>query len=260
MKMNSWSAGALSGMKNARDDHLVTRLAGEDVGRADSGRHVHEAALGLVERRGGDADVEHDDVAFGRVVGHGVGLEGGLGVVGVQLEHSHFLPVCPVRLLDVHILVVDVIFGDIDLDIAAGAEVEMLASGELHYELLDECGHVLVAYHLALEFLDTEDALGNEDFEVLAHLYLASEPPVVLLLLAGEESHLGGQDAAAAGEHLAFAHAAASAASAGRGQEYLLVGEGCQQGRAGIDIEDSLPVVDVNLDVALRGQLGLGHQ
>lgn len=62
----------------ARDDHLVTRLAGEDVGRADSGRHVHEAVLSPVEGRGGDTDVEHDDVALCRVVGHGVGLEGRL--------------------------------------------------------------------------------------------------------------------------------------------------------------------------------------
>ena len=148
----------------------------------------------------------------------------------MQVEYAHLLPVGPVGFLYVHILVVDIVFGDVDLDISSGAEVEMLACGKLHYELLDEGGYVLVAYHLALEFLDAEDALGYEDLEVLADFHLASESPVVLLLLAGEESHLGGQDASASGEHLAFAHTAASAAAAGRWQEDLLVGKGSQQG------------------------------
>ena len=46
-----------------RNRHLVARLAGEDVRRADTGIHLGEGTRSPVERRRGDTDVEHDDIA-----------------------------------------------------------------------------------------------------------------------------------------------------------------------------------------------------
>ena len=113
-----------------RDGHLVARLAREDVRRADTRVHLHERARGPVERRRGDTDVEHDDVALGRVVGHRVGAERRLGVRGHQIPHLHLVPVCAVALIDIHVRELDgIVLRDVDLDVPAATELEVLALG-----------------------------------------------------------------------------------------------------------------------------------
>ena len=86
-----------------RDGHLVARLAAENVGRADTRIHFHEAAGRLVERRSGDTDVEHDDVAFGRMVGHRIGAESRFRIFGNQIPHFELVPVFAVLFIDIHI-------------------------------------------------------------------------------------------------------------------------------------------------------------
>ena len=80
----------------------------------------------------------------------------------------------------------------------------MLASGKLYDELLDECSNVLVGDNLALPFLDAEHGFVHLELEVVLDLDLATEAPVVLLLLAGEVHSLGGEDLSAALKHLAL--------------------------------------------------------
>ena len=81
----------------------------------------------------------------------------------------------------------------------------MLSRGQLHLELLDECSHVLVRDDGALPFLHAEYGLVNLQREVVLHLHLAAQTPMVFLLLAGEMHGLGRQNLAAAFQHLALA-------------------------------------------------------
>ena len=141
----------------------------------------------------------------------------------------------------------------------------MLALGELDGELLDERGDVVVGDHFALEFLDGQGRVGHLDLKFVFDLDLAAQAPAGLDLLAVEEAGLGGEDLAAAFEDLHFALAAVGLAAAGGREEDLLFGEGVHQVAARGDVKDLLAVVDVDLDCAGRGDLGLdeeeeGHQ
>ncbi len=246
----------------AAHDDLVTGLEGEDVGGGYAGVDVLESGAVGREGRRGDADGEHEDVAFGGVVGHGVGADGGLGVDAAEVEHLEFLPRGQVLVADeraVEVAVADVELGDADLGVGAGDEVHVLAGGQLYLEFLDEGGHVLVADHGALVLLDAEDALGELEGEVFLDLHLAAQTPAFLHLLAAEVGHLGGEDAAAAFDDTAFALAAAAFAAAGRGQVDALLAEGGDEGAAGGHGEFAV-VVDGDLHVALRHELGAQHQ
>ena len=96
----------------------------------------------------------------------------------------------------------------------------------------------MVGAHGAFELLDLQDLVGDLDLHVLLDLDLAGEAVAFLGLLLGDVAGLGGQDVAAALEHLALAHGAGAAAAAGGGQEDVLLGQGGEQGRAGRDFED----------------------
>ncbi len=77
----------------AAHHHLVAGLEGEDVAGGDAGIHVHEPYFGFwLERRGGYAHREHEAVAFSRVVGHGIGAHGCLGIDAFEREEAEFLP------------------------------------------------------------------------------------------------------------------------------------------------------------------------
>ena len=242
----------------SRNRHFVARLAREDIRRADTRIDLHEAARRLVERRSGDTDVEHDDIALGRVVGHRVGAERVFGVGRNQIPHLELVPVGTVGLVDVHVRELDgIVLRDVDLDVAAAAEFEVLAFGQLDDELLEEGRDIAVRDHGALPLLDAEHGFGNLYLEVLLHLDLASQAPVLLGHLARDETGLGGQDVAATLDHLAFAHAARTAAAAGRRQEDLVVGQRCEQRRAAFGRNDLLAAVDVDRNFARRGQFGL---
>ena len=135
----------------------------------------------------------------------------------------------------------------------------MFACGQLDFELFDEGGHVAVGDHGAFVLLDAEDGGRNGNLHVLLDFHLASQPPVVLDLFAGEESHFGGQNAAAAFEDTAFALSAGTFAAAGRGEVYLLLGEGGDERVAGGDFQ-FLVVVDGDGHVAGRQQFGAQQQ
>ena len=62
----------------------------------------------------------------------------------------------------------------------------MLASRQLHLELLDERSHVLIRDDRTLVLLDTQDALVDMNLQVTLHLALATQTPMVLNLLTGE--------------------------------------------------------------------------
>ncbi len=189
------------------------------------------------------------------------GAEGRLGVTGHEVPHLELVPVLAELRLDLHVRELDlVVLRDVDLNVAAAAEIEGFSLGQLHDELLQEGGDAAVRNHLALPLLDAEHRLGNMDLHVLLHLHLTAQAPVLLLHLAVDEARFGRQDVAAALEHLALAHTAGTAAAAGRRQEYFIVSQRCQQRRAALGRDDLLSSVDVDGHVARGGQLRLGEE
>ena len=126
------------------------------------------------------------------MVGHRISAERRLRIFRNQPPHLHVIPVLMVFLFDVEIAELDlVVFRNVDLDITARAEFQMFAFGQLHDELLDKGGHVVVRHHFALPFFNAQDSFGHLDLQVFLHFYLASEAPLLGLLLTGEKVHLG---------------------------------------------------------------------
>ena len=255
MKISSCVSGRLSGR------HLVARLAREDVRRADARVHLHERTRGAVERRRGDTDVQHDDVPLGRVVRHRVGAERRLGVRRHQIPHLHLVPVGAELLVHVHVRELDrIVLRNVDLDVAAAAELQVLTLRKLHHELLEEGRDIAVRNHRALPLLHAQNSLRNPDLQVVLHLHLASQTPVVLGHLPRDEARLRGQDVAAALQNLALTHPARTAAAARRGKEYLVVGQRRQKRRAALRRNDLLAVIDVDRNGPRRRQLRLRVQ
>jgi len=242
----------------AGHDDLVAGLQGEDVARCYAGVDVLESGAVGRERRGGYSYCQHEDVAFGGVVGHGVGADGGFGVDADEVEHLHLVPCGQVFVADegaVEVVVVDAEGGYLDLCVGAGDEVHVFAGGQLHLEFLDEGGHVAVGDDGALVFLDAEDALGEFKGEVFLDFDLASESPAFLHLTAAEVRELGGEDGAAAADDAALALAAGAFAAACGGEVDALFAEGGYQCSARGN-GHFFVVVDGNLHVALRYELG----
>lgn len=219
--------------------HLVAGFEREDIGGGYTGHHVLEADFGLgLEWRGGYAHGEHDAVAFGRVVGHGVGAHCCLLVLAFEAEEAEFLPCGEVFLADerfVDVLVVVHLVGrNLDLGVGSGLEVHVFARRKGHDEFLDECGHILVGDNLTFPFAHVEHGGGHADAHVGFYLYLAAQTPMILHLLAGEMDGFGGEDFAAAFEYLHFALAARAFAAACARQEDVFVGERGEDGGAGL--------------------------
>ncbi len=168
-----------------RNRHLVAGLAREDVRRTNAGIHLHERTGSTVERRRSNADVQHDDVALGRMVGHRIGTERRFGVGRHQVPHLHPIPVGTERLVDLHIGECDaVVFRNVHLNVTAAAELQVLALGQLHDELFEERRDVTIRDDRTLPLLDAQNGLGNLDFEVLLHLDLTAQTPMVFGHLA----------------------------------------------------------------------------
>ena len=254
----------------AADHHFVALLAGEDIGGGDSRRNTrneleHALRLGAVERRGGDTYVQLDDVLLGRIRGHRVGADRRFRVLEPQRGDAVFLPVAHVDGIDAHVGEVGLVLRNVDLDVLAGLEVDVLAFRETDGEFLDEGGDVLVGDDFALELLDAEGALRNGDLEVVLDLDLAAQAPAFLDLLAGEETGLGGQNGSAAFDDLQLALSAVGLAAAGGRQEDAVIGEGVHQVAAGRDFQFLGAAVDGDLDGTGRGEGGLdpeeqGHE
>ena len=102
--------------------NLVTRLAGEYIGRCDSRRnagHELEDALRLctVERRSCDTYVQLDDVLLCRIRGHGVCADGRNGILVLQGSDTVLLPVALVDIVYVHVREIGLVLRNINLNI-----------------------------------------------------------------------------------------------------------------------------------------------
>ena len=82
---------------------------------------------------------------------------------------------------------------------------------------------------------------------------------MLLLLLAGKKSGLGGQYLPSSRQDPATAHTAAASAPASRGQEYLVGSQRCEQRGPGWRLDRTL-AVDRDTAVTGRHKAGFGHQ
>ena len=82
---------------------------------------------------------------------------------------------------------------------------------------------------------------------------------MVVLLLAGEKSGLGGENLSAARENPATAHAAATASAASRGKEYLVGRQRREERGPGLRLDRAL-AVDGDAAVAGRHETRLGYE
>ena len=131
--------------------------------------------------------------------------------------------------------------------------------GQLHLELLDERGDVLVGDHRTLVFLHSEHALRHSDVHVALHLALASQAPVVLDFLACEMRFLRVEDFASAFEHLHLALSARSLTATCRRQEYTILVECSHQTRT-LSHRYCSVAVDSDVHVAARRKVFLSHE
>ena len=133
----------------------------------------------------------------------------------MEIEHSELVPVSLVLVGNIDILEVEFIGRDVNLDVLTALELKMLSLRKLDCELLDEGGNVVVADDLTFEFLDAECGVRDDDGEILLHLHLAAQSPMVVDLLAVEEAHLCREDGTAAFSHTALALSAVTLSTAG---------------------------------------------
>ena len=136
----------------------------------------------------------------------------------------------------------------------------MLAGRQGNDELLDERRHEFVAHHRAFILLDRQHAVWHLDGHAVLDLDLATQTPVVHLLLAREVGHLGGQNLAAALGHLYLALAATALAAAGTRQHHAVLVQGVQQGVAALDLQFLGAVIDVDFHFARGHEVVLGHE
>jgi len=92
-----------------------------------------------------------------------------------------------------------VVFGCFDLDVAAGAEIDILPFGQFEDQRLDEGRDVFVGANRALPLLDAEDLFGNFDIHILLDRNLTRKAVPTGCFAFGDVAFFGRQDRTAAG-------------------------------------------------------------
>ena len=112
---------------------------------------------------------------------------------------------------------------DVDLDIAAGLEVDLFAFGQLQNKLFDKVGHAVVGFDFADPFLGLKHLGRYFNVHVLLDRHLTGQPIPLAGLSFGNVRQFGGQDVAAPLVHLYQTLTAGAAAAAGRRDKYTLI-------------------------------------
>ena len=209
--------------------YFVSRFAREDKRRTDTRIYRSKSACRTVERRSGDTDVQHDDIAFCRRIGHGVSPVSRFGIVHFQIEHFHLFPIAFVFFIDDHILEVDIQSRHIDLNITSGFEFQIFTFRQFYNEFFQESRNIPVGNYGTFPFFDSHHGFRNTHFDIFFHFHLTSQTPVFVLLFVGEETCFGREDRTCTRIYLAFTHTTGTFTTTGRGQEYFLACQGGQQ-------------------------------
>ena len=130
---------------------------------------------------------------------------------------------------------------------------------QLHLELLDERGDVLVGDDGALVLLHAEDGLVDVNLQIALHLALAAQTPASFDFLAREVGLLGIEDLSPTLEHLHLALSARGLTTTGTGQEYAVLVE-CGHERSTLGHVNGAVAVDLDIHIARWREILLGHQ
>jgi hypothetical protein len=142
----------------------------------------------------------------------------------------------------------------LDLDVAAGPEIQVLALGQFQHEFLDEGRDALVRAHPALHPLDAEYLARHLDLHVLLDDDLAREALPLSGFPLGHVAGFGRQDDATAFQDPHLALAAGPATATGGGNEQPGVGQRIEQLRADRRLQRPL-LVDEDVDRTRGHQL-----
>jgi hypothetical protein len=83
-------------------------------------------------------NIQHNDVSFGRVVGHRIVAETLFIVLVAVVPDFEFVPVGTETFFNLEILELDVVFGHVDLNITAGLEVQVHAGRKIDDQFFDK--------------------------------------------------------------------------------------------------------------------------
>ena len=169
------------------DGNRVARLQIEHIRRHNSRRRLPHAG-----RWSGDADVEHDNALLAGIVGHGIGACDRLAHLRNNPPKLVLIPFVPVLFFDIKLAEAQLVRRALDLNIAAGLEVDIFAGRNFQHQFLDKRCHVAVRADRALPFLHIENLGIDMNLHVLLDRHLATQPNLLAKLLAGHKVALGG--------------------------------------------------------------------
>ena len=130
---------------------------------------------------------------------------------------------------------------------------------QLHLELLDERGNVLVGDDGALIFLHAENRLVDMNLQIALHLALAAQTPTGLDFLAREVRLLRVENLSPTLEYLHLTLSARGFTTTGTGQEDAVLVE-CRHERCALRNINGAVTVDFNIHIARWREIFLCHQ
>src|SRR5690606_11140907 len=102
---------------------------------------------------------------------------------------------------------------------------------KLYFKFFNKSRYVVVRYHFALPFLDSENFIVNTDFQIVFHLYLAGKSYMLFLLCTAKMASFGRQYIASSLFYHTFAHGTGTPSATSRRKKNFLIGQGGQQAR-----------------------------
>src|SRR5690606_30788410 len=132
--------------------------------------YIHPFASSSVPRWSGNPNVQHDNVALCRVVGHRIGSEYGFIICHNKIPHAKFIPVPFIYVLlvaqvwvrrDVHIGKRYGALWHIYLYITSRLEIQSLAFWQPYHKFFYKCRYVVVRNNFTFPLLDTKNLFRN---------------------------------------------------------------------------------------------------
>ncbi len=236
--------------EGAGDDDLVPRLEPEEIGGDDSGRDAR-ASRG----RGRDAHVQHQRAPLLRRIRQRVRTHGRVVRSGLQAPQVETVPFVAVLRCDLEIGEPKVMRRALDLDVAAGAEVDLLAGRKVQLDLPYKGRDIAGRAHRAAPPADLEHLAGKRDGHLLPQLQLAGQTPAPQRLAPVDVHGFGRQEGGSTRLHTHAARPARAPPPARGGQEDPGPGQGREQRATGLGEDVVRPAaVDGHPHRPARGQ------
>src|SRR5574344_1305142 len=89
----------------ATHHHLIAWFQRENVRRSNTWAHLLESTMDSVEWRSSNTDIQHDAIAFSRIVGHRIGSDCLFGILDCKIIHFKVFPVALELFIDLEITI-----------------------------------------------------------------------------------------------------------------------------------------------------------